>query len=393
MSNALINRSPDLKKLRDDGYDIEIRHNHLLLKDVPYLNSKKEVKRGILVSALTLAGDVTAKPDNHVAHFIGEYPCHKDGSEISQIKNQSGNKTLGPDLVINHSFSAKPKEGYKDYHEKMVTYVAMLSGPAQTIDPDVTAITSPVNEPTEEESVFCYFDTASSRGGIDDVTRKLAIGKIGIVGLGGTGSYVLDLVAKTPVKEIHLFDGDRFLNHNAFRAPGAPSIEELRQKPLKVNYFKEKYSKMHRHIIPHDFYIDASNVEQLQGMNFVFLCLDRGENKRLIVERLEGWNTPFIDVGMGVDLVDGALHGILRVTSSTVKKRDHVRDKHRIPFSDGDGNDDYSRNIQIADLNALNAALAVVKWKKLFGFYHDFENEHFSAYTIDGNTIVNEDQP
>ena len=57
-----------------------------------------------------------------------------------------------------------------------------------------------------------------------------------------------------------------------------------------------------------------------------------------------------------------------------------------------DKNNDYSRNIQVADLNALNAAMAVIKWKKLLGFYHDFECEHFSAYTLDGNRLNNEDR-
>jgi len=50
------------------------------------------------------------------------------------------------------------------------------------------------------------------------------------------------------------------------------------------------------------------------------------------------------------------------------------------------------KNIQIADLNMLNAAFAVIKWKKLLGFYKDLENEHFSTYTVDGNLLVNEDQ-
>jgi hypothetical protein len=73
--------------------------------------------------------------------------------------------------------------------------------------------------------------------------------------------------------------------------------------------------------------------------------------------------------------------------------RDHVYDKNRIPFTDGGENNDYKSNIQIADLNALNAALAVVKWKKFCGFYADLENENFSAYTIDGNALINEDMP
>ena len=78
--------------------------------------------------------------------------------------------------------------------------------------------------------------------------------KIAIIGLGGTGSYVLDLVAKTPVKEIHLFDGDTFLQHNAFRSPGAPSGEELRAKLPKVTYLKNAYGKMHTGIVAHPVY-------------------------------------------------------------------------------------------------------------------------------------------
>ena len=88
--------------------------------------------------------------------------------------------------------------------------------------------------------------------------------KLGIVGVGGTGSYVLDLTAKTPVKEIHLFDGDRFLQHNAFRSPGAPSADELRALPYKVDYFEKIYSKMRRGIVPHAYHLDASNVAQLR---------------------------------------------------------------------------------------------------------------------------------
>ena len=74
------------------------------------------------------------------------------------------------------------------------------------------------------------------------LNRKLEGPKIAIVGVGATGSYVLDLVAKTPVAEIHLFDRDMFLNHNAFRSPGAPSLEDLSKKQQKVNYLAAIYA-------------------------------------------------------------------------------------------------------------------------------------------------------
>jgi hypothetical protein len=392
MSRELISRSPDLKRLQDEGYDIEARAGHLLVKHVPYVTTNKEVKYGILVSGLELSGDLTAKPSDHVAMFAGDAPCDREGRVLSRILNASSRRDLGDGIVIEHTFSSKPTGGYPDYYEKMTTYVKILAGPAQAIDPSATARTFPVIEATQEESVFRYIDAASSRAGIQAISERLESGKIGIVGLGGTGAYVLDLIAKTPVKEIHLFDGDRFLQHNAFRSPGAPSVDELRQVPQKVAYFQERYSRMHRNIVPHDNHVNESNVESLRGMDFVFLSIDDGTAKRTIVAALEEYGIPFIDVGMGVYESEGSLAGLLRVTTSTPQKREHVREKNRIPFSSSDDENGYSQNIQIADLNALNAALAVVKWKKLRGFYRDLEREHFSVYAVDGSHLLNEDQ-
>ncbi len=251
-------------------------------------------------------------------------------------------------------------------------------------------MTFKVVESEDEESVFNYLDTHSSRAEINIISDKLKAHKIGIIGLGGTGSYILDVVSKTPVEEIHLFDGDVFVQHNAFRAPGAASIEKLRGVPKKTDYFQEIYSKMHRHIYSHVDYINSSNIDQLSGMDFVFICIDKGGIKELIVNKLEESEISFIDVGMGVEIVDDALIGILSVTTSTEKKREHVRDKNRISFFEGVDNE-YSKNIQIADLNMLNAALAVVKWKKLFGFYQDLEKENHTAYSLNDNSLVSED--
>jgi hypothetical protein len=92
---------------------------------------------------------------------------------------------------------------------------------------------------------------------------------------------------------------------------------------------------------------------------------------------------------MGIHEVAGSLGGLLRVTTSSGK--DDEPASRRISSSGGQ-QDEYASNIQIADLNALNAALAVVRWKKLLGFYSDLENEHHTTYQIDGNEITNEDR-
>ncbi|MBS1993461.1 MAG: ThiF family adenylyltransferase [Cyanobacteria bacterium SZAS LIN-3] len=395
MSRQLINRSPDLKKLQNEGYDLEIRSGYLLVHSVPYVDSNKNVMRGTLVAKLVLAGDKTAKPDDHVAYFMGDHPCESDGNEIAEIKHQSGSRELAKDVVIQHSFSAKPKPNdvYPDYHAKMSTYAALLSGPAQLIDPSAKPQTFKVTvvEEKERDTPFNYVDTASTRAEIDLVTDKLKkLKKIAIIGLGGTGSYILDLLAKTPVWEIHLYDGDKYLQHNAFRSPGAPSRDELEQQPNKATWFRDLYSKMHSGIIDHPVFIDAANIDELRDMDFVFVCVDDGEAKKFVVEKLEDFELPFIDVGLGVQLTGDSLGGIVRVTSSTEQRRGHFRD--RVSFEDL-GNNEYNRNIQIAELNSLNAALAVIKWKKLFGYYRDMKSEHHTQFHIDTNGIVNEERP
>ena len=394
MSRQLIDRSPDLKRLRDEGYNLQIANGYLVVREVPYLNSGKQIQRGVLVSSLTLANNVTTRPDTHVALFAGEYPCHESGSLIERIRHSDINTQICDGLKANLMFSAKPKpkDYYENYYDKVSAYVDILSGPVQSVDPAVTARTFPPIPADSNDSVFKYIDTASSRADITVINKKLEQSKIAILGLGGTGSYVLDLVAKTPVKEIHLFDGDLFLQHNAFRAPGAASGRGALPKKLpKVVYLERIYRKMRSGIVAHPEFATSDSIVQLAHMTFVFLCLE-GKAKKEIVRQLEMRGLPFIDVGMGLYVAGESLGGIIRVTTSTPAHREHVWNLQRIPFSDGAEGNEYNKNIQIADLNALNAALAVIRWKKLLGFYVDQENEHYSTYTIGGNDVDNEDK-
>ena len=232
MSHALFSLNNDLKRLRDEGYFVQVVGGLLVMREVPYVDDTRQVRMGILISSLTMAGDQTQKPDTHVIHFDGDFPCGIKGTPIQQISHQSVNTDLGHGLKARHSFSSKPEGGYSDYFQKMTTYAAILAGPAEVLEPGVTPRTFKVPE-EEEESVFNYTETATDRVGIGALTERLKPEIIAIIGSGGTGSYILDLVAKTPVREIRIFDDDEFLQHNAFRTPGAASIEELREVPKR----------------------------------------------------------------------------------------------------------------------------------------------------------------
>ncbi len=385
---AQINRSLDLKKLVDEGFEIEVKGGHLIVHHIPYVNSNCEIKYGTLITTLSLNNDITIKPDTHVMGFMGEHPCNKDGSNIAGIHHSSPNQQVADGFVMNHTFSNKPPNGYENYYHKVTQYEKIISAPAKSLDNTVTAQTFKVFECSEDESVFHYIDSNSSRANINHLNAKFKGQRIGIVGVGGTGSYILDLVAKTGVDEILLFDVDEFLQHNAFRAPGAASIDTLNKRMKKVDYFTEIYSQMRRGIRAYPENVTEKNIELLKGLSYVFVCIDSNSARSMIISKLKTFGVTFIDVGLGVNVVDEYLIGQLRVTVGTPEKFDHI--PKRIGSASME-DDEYATNIQIGDLNALNALMAVVKWKKLCGFYQDLNQEHNSTFTINTGQLIHED--
>jgi tRNA A37 threonylcarbamoyladenosine dehydratase len=389
MSQQLINHSSDLKRLRDEGYEIEVNGGYLLIHHIPFVDQNKQIQYGILVSTLTLSSsNQTGTPDNHVIHFIGDNPCEIDGTVITSIQYNNMDTVFNNQITVNRSFSNKPAAGYPNYYEKVKRYADIISAPAKYLVPSVTEKTFRVIVDSGNETVFQYIDTNSSRANIEIINAKLEGQRIAIIGLGGTGAYILDLVSKTPVKEIHLFDGDSFDQHNAFRSPGAASMESLNRNPRKATYYQKLYSNIHKFILVHDYYVKKENLHELNQMDYVFVCVDKNAARKMITDYLADNEISFSDVGLGVNVVNDRLIGQVRVTSATKTKKDHL--STRIFSEDADEND-YATNIQIVELNALNAIMAVIKWKKICGFYVDLENEHHSSYSIGTSKIINDD--
>jgi hypothetical protein len=233
-----------------------------------------------------------------------------------------------------------------------------------------------------------YRDTASSRAGLANLNRKFRGHRVAIIGVGGTGAYILDQVAKTWVDAIGLFDGDVLDNHNAFRAPGAASIDDLRCRPDKAEYYADLYSHMHTGITAHPVYLGRQNLSLLDGFTFVFLAAADAEERPAIMAWLVDLRIPFIDVGMGIEETEGRLSGLARVTTHFPGGLGRQRSITAAPAVPGI--DEYNRNIQIADPNALNAQLAVIAWKKFLDYYADHMPAGESVYSVFTGEILNE---
>jgi ThiF family len=381
MLHQPIDLKPDIQKLVEEGYEASIHRQHLLVESVPYVTPTSEIAFGTLVCDYS----DESRPRDHTVWFKGETPCTCQGHPLGQVINHSNPQIMFDRFEVNHYFSNKPSNVTDfpgDYYVKMKHYIDILENQAKSIDPDVDARTGRVVESRNDDSVFRYGDTASARAGIVAISQKLKLLRIAIIGLGGTGGYILDQVAKTPVGEIHLFDGDDFKRHNAFRAPGAASLDQLQNIPKKVDYFYGVYNAMRTGIVCHPYHLDANNIVELKNFDFVFVSVDDGISRGLICNHLKVSGIAFIDVGMGLKKDSGMMNisGQCRTTLCTPSKHDHI-DTY-LDMHDNREEALYASNIQVADMNALNAMFAVIRWKQYFGFYTDSEQAHNLSFAI-----------
>jgi hypothetical protein len=251
---------------------------------------------------------------------------------------------------------------------------------------DITPLTFNTQEEVGE-FVFKVRDSLTSRAEIGDLASLFKDDRIAIIGLGGTGSYVLDFLAKTPVKEILGFDGDWFHVHNAFRSPGWIGIDYLGKRKAEV--YQSIYETFREGIRIETKYILADSLEELDGVTFAFVCVDKGQARSEIVDLLNKMHIPFIDVGMGLDRDKGPISGILRTTNFTAGSAESILAKQWVPLTDPP-DDIYHNNIQIGELNALNACIAVIKYKQIRGFYNDDNQFSQLLFTIDSLRVHTE---
>lgn len=391
MSAALTNLDPHLKRLVDEGFEIEVRNSHLVVRNVPHVTIDGALARGALTCALSLDGiGLTSMPQaDHTMYFAGSTPCHRNGDPMRNIINSSSRQMFG-DMEVDHYLSSKPEvtHRYENIYDKVVAYEGLIGGAARSLDRTANARTQAKTMVAADDSPFAIPDSASARYRIGGVNRKL-MGRVAIIGLGGTGSYVLDLLAKTWVTEIHLYDGDQLLNHNLFRSSGAPDIDLLRDFPFKVDYYAQVYGRMHRGITPHAVKLASANVDELARFDFVFVCVDRGSSRREIAEGLLRLGIPFVDTGIGVGLEEDAMDGCARATFIQPGTR-WTEVQRLLPFGDDSDEDDvYRTDIQIAAVNSLNANMAILRWKRWANYFRDERNEVNSVYMIEGNNISN----
>jgi hypothetical protein len=364
----LASHNNDIQRLLDKGYALRIDGPHLVVRDIPYLNDKGVLRWGAIVAKLEFIDRVRVRQDNHQVYFAGDVPHGLDGKPVPNLGGGPHQISLAKaDVVVERSFSNKPPGGFPDFFEKVDHYVTLISGPAISSH-GASPLTFRIDTDVIGKSVFKFHDTLSSRAEIGDLSRLFDEEVIAVIGLGGTGAYLLDFMVKTPVKEIRGFDGDFYHVHNSFRSPGTLNENEFGRH--KADVYRQRYENIREGLCLFRKYVDRFSSDDFQGVTFAFVCVDKGLARSEIFDLLIGMNIPFIDCGMGLKRNERSLAGALRVTYYPAGKAAELRAKQLAEEVD-DPDDIYRRNVQIGELNALNACLAVVRYKQVRGFYSE----------------------
>ncbi len=382
----LANHNAFIKDLEETGYLIDFVGGYLVFHGLPYLNKDGQLQHGDWASPVDLNGTVIDPPSNHQAWWRGSRPCDQQGREL-KLGGGPDRVTVTPDLVTDCSFSYKLHDEngvmrtYRSFEEKVQTYLDTITAPAMTAYPQATPLRGITVKAAAQGSPLRFPDTMSSRYHINDLSALLRGRKVAIIGLGGTGSYILDFLARTHLQQIALFDDDKVHVHTIFRLPGfiAQAIGKL-----KVEALAQHYDQWHAGIEPVAERITSENVARLKKFDFVFVSVDDGPARLLIVDWLSANDLPFVDCGMGLNRSTVGLSGFMRVTGVDRKAFDDNVSTVRLPVENAK-DDEYRKQAQITELNALNATMAVIRFKQHFGLFD--REDAATSYIFDSATF------
>jgi molybdopterin/thiamine biosynthesis adenylyltransferase/proteasome lid subunit RPN8/RPN11 len=163
--------------------------------------------------------------------------------------------------------------------------------------------------PKGRNAIEPFFDRQVRAFGqdIQSLLRRL---RIGIVGVGGTGSPVAEQLYRLGVGHLRLFDGDRFAETNVNRVYGSSLQDDGK---LKVEMAKEHLDRIGLtttvDIVPQHITNEAA-ARALRDCDIVFGCTDKELPRTILVQLANRYCIPVFDLGVLIDSRDGCIIGV-----------------------------------------------------------------------------------
>ena len=378
------------------GFSVEIESDVVRAIQLPCLLA------GGAVSTCTIEKSydpTSGKPDNRIGGDVHAVRITTDERHDGRVYYANGNPIesyIGGDGKSWSNISIK--KGAQGSPEEDGSASDLIHRYAKQIVGAVSAAGHSEIVSFDKQGPFKIPNTFEARAAIGPVQDRIRDERIAIIGLGGTGAYVLDLIVKTPVMEIHLLDSDNVKWHNFMRAPGAPTAEEIescRKAHLnKVDYYHSKYASLREGIYSHVVRVDSTSMLNqflsAHPIDFAFVCIDQltdsdSPRQDAVYSALSEANVPFIDSGVSITVEERSVRG--SVTTSTYAAGS-LEWRDAIPNARVEGNIPGYRNIQLPEVNALAASLAVMEWRRCTEQYASESASFLHKFRLETPRIV-----
>lgn len=378
------------------GFGVRVESDVVRAEDVPCLLAKGVVGTCTIEKS---CDPVSGKPNERVGGAVhavrvttdAEYDglvYHADGTPIGNLVKTDG-KTWSNISI---------KKGSQSSPEDDTSAITLVHRYAKQIVGSVSAAGYSETAFLTTPGPFRIPNTFEARAAIGPVQNPIRQQRIAIIGLGGTGAYLLDLVAKTPVKEIHLLDSDHIEWHTFMRAPGAPSVAERESGGTgdlhKVDYYSSKYAPLRNGIHVHRVRVDSSAVlgEFLSNhpIDHAFVCIDQAveddsPRQDVVYQGLSDAGVPFIDSGVSITVEDRTVRGAV---TTSVYGAGSTAWMDSIPNARVEGVVRGYRNVQLPEVNALAASLAMMEWRRRTGQYVSESTSFLHKFRLETPRII-----
>jgi len=186
-------------------------------------------------------------------------------------------------------------------------YVSILNAkPSISIEPErITVIGYPMSFAFKSINVkkSDHHDRQTFLG--ENLEELLEGVRVGIVGLGGGGSHIVQQLAHIGIKNYILFDDDIIERSNLNRLIGGWD-SDVAKKSLKVNIAKRLIKKILPKAVVNPIVLRwQNNPEELQQCDIVIGCMDAFTDREQLERECRRFLIPYIDIGMDVFQLPG----------------------------------------------------------------------------------------
>ena len=208
--------------------------------------------------------------------------------------------------------------------------------------------------------------------------------RVAIVGLGGVGAWIADVVVKADPQKVHGWDYDCIEPKNILRMPGGLDPNLWIGKP-KADWFQDTYSLLHTGVHGHNVKVAPENVQEvIEKATFAFVAVDDGHDRAMVCDALADAGIPFVVVGLSLVRREKRVKVSMRIVTAHVGVSSW---RQAIPQVGQAGQDDYG-SLDVPHVYAMAASWAIQSWRKVRGQFWQEEREECLVYRASDQSLI-----